>query len=496
MIRVCIPAIFLLSQVVGGASEFDDLAKALPVGANTVLLIDADRILSTEMAKANGWGDTEKAADRPLYLPAEAEKVIVAAQVDPMNRFSQSWEAAVISLNESMPMRLIAKAEGGYTDTINGKQAAWTPSDSYFIQLDDDTLGLMHPANKQAAARWIDGQQKAGSTLSSYLQEAVDGMALGPHFVLALDTKDAIPAHRIHQKLTESETGLVAKHKLDLDTTVELFTSLQGVTLDITLSDKAQAEARIQFERTVMFGADVAKEFVLSSLTSLGADIPGVDAWTFRVEHESIIAEGELPLPGLRRILSMVEIPTTKFSSLKDENTETEGSAEEIASKSLAYYQSATKLIEDLERHSKSSSGDNYWFDRYAKKIERLPILHVDADLLNFGQKTAETLRVMSGARKSANLSAGVSQANIGASSGDGYSGSYRSGYGRYGNYYRGSGYASSSSRASAQQRSQNAANKRFQRTATSKKIEGFRLINDASYELRRKMTERYDIEF
>jgi hypothetical protein len=495
MIRICAAVFLLMPVVVCTASEFDDLAKAVPDGANMILAIDVDRIMTTEMAQTNGWANPDNAGNRPIYLPSESDKVVVAAQVDPADRFKQAWEAAVISLKEPLPMRLIAKAEGGYADTINGKSAAWAPSDSYFIEYDESTLGLLHPANKQAASRWIDQQQDANdSGLSLYLAESVRAVTSGPQFMLALDAKDAIPAHRIHQNMTKSK--VVEKYKLDVEEMTAVFSSLRGVKLALTFTDKAQASARVEFGRSLPFDADVGKAFVLAALTNLEAELPGIDAWAFRVDQDAIVAEGELSLPGLRRVLSMVEIPTTKFSSLKGEDTESNGDADDMAQKSLTYFHSVTKLIEDLQRHSKSNRGDNFWLDRYAKKIDRLPILYVDPDLLDFGQNTSETLRVMSGARKSANISSGVSRTNIAASAG-----AADSAYNNYGYNYRGSGYRRNNgrgygSRARGEERAQNAANKRFQATATSKKLEGFRLIANASSELRRTMTERYEIEF
>ncbi len=491
LIRAAVLAFLVLPHAHCVASDFETLAKDLPAGSNAVLAIDVDSILTTEMARVNDWGNPNTTANRPAYLPPEADKVIVAAQVDPPNQFEQAWEAAVISLKESLPMRLVAKAEGGYVDKIRGKEAAWVPSDAYFIQFDDATMGLMYPANKQAASRWIDQQQESSPELPAYLSSMVSAVTSGPQIVMSLDTRDVMSAHRLHQRLSESE--VVADAKLDIDAMVDLFLTLQQISLEVTISDKAEARAEIQFGHSVTFDADVGKAFVLAALTNLEAEIPGVDEWTFSVHGQSIVAVGEMPVPGLRRVLSFLEIPTTKFSSLKNEDTDSEGSEEDLATKSLNYFHSVDKLVADLQEHSKSRNGDSYWFDRYAKKIERLPILYVDPDLLDFGQKTAETLRVMSGSRKSANLSAGVSRSNISASSGDGYDG----GYDRYGYSYHGSGYrGSSTSLASAQQRSQNAANNQFQAKATSKKIEGFRLINDATYEVRRTMTERYNVEF
>lgn len=46
--------------------------------------------------------------------------------------------------------------------------------------------------------------------------------------------------------------------------------------------------------------------------------------------------------------------------------------------------------------------------ERYARKIDRLPILYVDEDFLEWGSKTAETLLIMAETRRGAGVSAGV----------------------------------------------------------------------------------------
>jgi len=346
MFRLMFAALLLMPSGVHADAEFEGLAKLVPDGANTILAIDVDRILETEMARTNGWGRPENAGNRPTYLPPEASKVIVAAQVDPLNRFRQSWEAALIGLKEQIPMRLVAKAEGGYTDTINGKTAAWTPSNAYFIELDEATLGVVSPANKQAVSRWIDDQNKGGSELASYLEYAVNDVATGPQFMLALDAADSIPVHRLHERLTESE--VVAANKLNVEQMITLFSTLRGLKLGITISDKAMASARVEFGVTVPFDADIGKAFVLAAMTNMEAEIPGIEEWSFSIDHDAIVAEGELSVAGLRRVLSLLEMPTTKFSSLQDEETDSEGSADNIAKKTLAYYKSITGLIEDL----------------------------------------------------------------------------------------------------------------------------------------------------
>ena len=81
-----------------------------------------------------------------------------------------------------------------------------------------------------------------------------------------------------------------------------------------------------------------------------------------------------------------MEPPSTKFSSLKDANVEA-ASGDDMAKNSLAYFQATQTLMKDLRQKAGSASSDAYWIDRYASKIDRLPILHVDDELLDYGQK-------------------------------------------------------------------------------------------------------------
>jgi len=464
-----------------GASEFDKLTEKIPRGANAIMLIDVDAALASPIAKANSWQSRIQVggADRPLYLPPEADKVVVAAQLDEVRGFTRTWEVAMMGLKEPMPISLVARAEGGYADTVNGVKVAWVPSDAYFIDIDPNTLGLMAPADRQTISRWADRAKMGKSTeLTEYLRVAAIEAGKGPQFVMAIDTTNAIQPHRLRARLEESE--YVKSKKLNTDELLTLIGGLQGVVLKITLTDKIQASARIDFSTSVKLSSEAAKGLILESLTVLQMELPDTEDWTCSIGGSSMLFEGEFSNDGLRRVLSLMEIPTTKFSSLKDQNVEAP-SQDDAAKNSLAYFQSTEVLLKDLRSKSKSASGDAYWIDRYASKIDNLPILHVDDDLLDYGQKLSGTLRVMSGARKMTNLQGGAaSRANLAQATFD-------NGYG-YGNF----NYSTPKSReTSAGNARANAA-----ATGTATKLEGWNLIDNAAVEIRREMTKRYSVEF
>ncbi|MEZ5950559.1 MAG: hypothetical protein R3C12_15350 [Planctomycetaceae bacterium] len=152
---------------------FESLLKKIPGSANALMLVDADAVLASPLAIKSGWnlGQGKGPLAQPLILPPEASHLVIASQMNPNHGFQQAYELAVVRLAEPLTMRSIARAEGGYVDLIGAVQAAWSPTDSYFVQNGSDTIGLMFPANRQAAGRWAEfalNNQKL--EISPYLQ--------------------------------------------------------------------------------------------------------------------------------------------------------------------------------------------------------------------------------------------------------------------------------------------------------------------------------------
>ncbi len=127
---VCVVLTVWVSTVARG-DDFDQLLPMVPPSANTLVLIDVERTLASPLAQADGWGKKLELAyvSRPIFLPPEATKLVMAASLEPSNNFQREWELAVMELADPMSMRSIARSEGGYVDTVNGAQVTWTPRD-------------------------------------------------------------------------------------------------------------------------------------------------------------------------------------------------------------------------------------------------------------------------------------------------------------------------------------------------------------------------------
>ena len=477
-----------------GFGQFAELSSKVPTGANAIVAMDVAALAHTPLAQEQGWTQKLQAAyaSRAVFLPPEAERLLMASQVLPNADFQQNWEVAVMTLTEPLSLQTVARAEGGYLDQIDGKDVVWTPSDAYFVALNDNMLGILAPAQRQTVARWIEESAKnRGDTLSSYLQLSLGKVTDKTQIVLAIDLNNVVTPHRVEDRLKQSET--LAKSSLKLSDTVALIQSLQGATIEVSVGDTARARARIDFGLPVKMTDVIAKRLVLEALEHLGMELADIGNYRFSTLSRSILAEGELSPTGLRRLLSVIDIPTTKFSELKEETEDTQTpSAGDMAENSQVYFKSVVALLDDLrgDRQKQDTRGgmDGLWMERYARKIDRLPILHVDEDLLAWGSQTAETLRQMATARRGAGLSIGVQQSAL-------RTGAYTGGYSNYSYGYGGAGYVGVSS-ATSNEKDRNQIKRTAQNRATATKVEGWRLIEGATADIRRTMTHRYGVEF
>lgn len=472
-----------IAAATADASDFPALVAKVPRGSNSLVLIDVDAVLASPIAQSNGWARrfNDGNSDRPLYLPPEADKVAIAVQLDLVRGCAKNWEVAVMGMKEPFSMSLIARAEGGYVDEIEGVKAAWVPSDAYFIELDPQTLGLMAPADRQSIARWAEkGKTAQPEMLSDYLGALTTSAGHGAQVVMAIDAADAIQPHRVRDRLEGSK--IVSSQ--NLDSTIELISGLRGLVFQLTFNTKVQAVARIDFAVPVLLKEDVAKGLVLGAMENLQFSLPGTENWSCSVKENSIIMSGELDNDALRRVFTLMELPTTKFSSLKDQSIE-DNSQATVVKCSQAYFHAVDAMLIDLKKRTKvNSAGDAGWIDRYAAKIDRLPVLHVDEELLTYGEKLTETLRIISGSRKMSNMQ-GASAERVAI--GDAGVSSSNDGYG-----YR--AYSYTSPRVAET----NAGNIRADATATgtSVKLQGWTLIDNATLAIRKVMTQKYNMEF
>jgi len=455
-----------------------ELLQRLPPGVNAIAAIDVEALLKSDLAQKEKWKSKRDVnyGSRPLMVPPEARTVVIAAQLDASADLKPDWEVALIDLSTTFPIADVAKVEGGYVDPFDNVQAAWTPSDAYILQLEPQLMGVAHPANRQAISRWLKfSQSNKQVVVSDYLTAALGRMTDKSQFILAVDLADLPQRARIEEKLTNSKA--VGDQPDKIKQLVDLIAGIQGVTVTVSVTDKINAEMRVDFRDDVAPLGKFAKPLILEALDQFDMHISDVQYFDAELYGKTVALKGPLSIDGLRRIGSLLEVASTKFSDL--EGQKPSDSQSEILAATQQYYGSITKLIEDLKK-TLEDTRDNHavWMERYGRKVDALPILNVDPDLVAWGANVAVTFREMGLAKRKAGIKSGVRKSAI---------------YGDYSYGYDGGGYYAT---YTPQQLVKDQINRQEQAEAKAVRYNSWKEIEDTRAEMRRNLTLKYGVEF
>jgi hypothetical protein len=478
ILAIVLHATMLFIQPRSSFGQFEDLLKRIPGQPNSIVAIDVEGLYKSPMAVEKQWKEkfASNWAEQPIIVPPEANRIVLASHLDPLNNLRSAWELAVMELGEPLSMNSIAKSEGGYVDSIDGTPVVWTPSHAYFVGLEKKLLGLVYPDDRQAVSRWIAFATKnQTASLSPYLQAAARRAGVDGQIVMAIDLANVAQPHRLEKSLKELKA--LEGQKVDLRAVTQAVASVRGVTLVVQIQTQAVAEFRVDFGKNISILKPFAKELVLEALDRFGATVSDPKAWETTVEDTAIIFHGPLSENGLRRISGLLELPTSKFSTLKKESETGDNSSKSMADASLRYFKLTEKLIVDLRQGIKVKGASTVWLEKSSRKIDALPILHVDEELLGFGSWCSKTMRDMAEGVRGITRESNVAQSQV-------YGNYYAVGsYGDNG-YYRNPGSVS------------NTLGEQTTAAAGSVRTQGMKDINNGLADMRRKMTKKYNVEF
>ncbi|HBO42873.1 MAG TPA: hypothetical protein DD670_02845, partial [Planctomycetaceae bacterium] len=280
--------------------------------------------------------------------------------------------------------------------------------------------------------------------------------------------------------LTKSKA--IAGKNIDIDELSRVLTSVRGATLGVRVLDKPHAKLRIDFGQDAAVLAPVAKELILEILANQGAMIDELADWSVDVKGNTVFLGGVFSTRGLRHILSLAEPPLPPLESpttFQPNEPASPGETQAVAQASIKHFKAVSQILDDVgprrrNRDDKTPGEYGMWLDRSARKIDKLPLLNVDEDLLDYSGEVSHGLRNISNQYRGAGVKAGTASA-------DTY-------YEVWGGYGYGYGYDRYNPRREAR--------KQETATAVSAGITSFNQLDDMTAQIRRLMTQRYKIEF
>ncbi len=477
--------------------EFQTLVNHVPRSANAIVLLDMEAAKNSPLGIKEDWKHrVENAFQSGLTrVPPQATRYALACQFD-FEFMEPIWEAAICDANQQIDTAEIARRRSGTVDKIEGLSAVALPNDTYLVQFGPMTVATMAPANRQLVYRWIrDVRRATPLPLSPYLEKAARfSDTTGSQIIMAVDLDGVLSAERVGKYL-RSHPDLWSG---DLGELTQLISGVQGVRIGVRVGEQMSGKIVVDLRGDASATAPFAKRLLLQVLSDRGAAIGDFDDWTAQVKGNEIGLAGKLTASGLRRLMSVVEAPPVDELTAGKPAQVSPGDLAAIQAKAtLDHFRAVNGMFSDLRqdmRNAKTLASSTLYFDKYAKRIERLPILNVDEELLAYSAFVADQLRQASGSVKTMGIQTNVRQAQTTGSSayGDNYGyGGYR--YGAYGTY-GGRAAAMNDIKATGSQRRVVAAE---EKAVAATDVQQLRAnIIAATTDIRRKMTKKYQIEF
>lgn len=514
MIRLFSSSLLLVLFLVPAAAQrpFDGMKNRIPGDANTLVLINVEKMFGSQVADREGWNLRRKAAYDAgvLALPPDAKEVVIAGRAD--HEYGHTlWELGMMKLDKERNVSTVAQRYGGSMDNIEGRSAARLPNDHYVIQISPTLLASYLPANRQDVARWLRNtdQTVVGVGLSPYLEEAFEyatKKAQAP-VVMAMDIEGAISADEVKRRVSELES--LKNAGTSVDQVAQLIHGTRGITLACTMGAEAIGAIRVDFAESPKILEGIGKPLLIEILSRQGAMIDDFQDWAPSTEGNTFLMRGTLSTDGARRIMSVLELPQTLAHSMQEAQSpgaDQEGSKKLIATQQ--YFSSLTALIEDLRDKPKGGRAQTFgqaamWYDKYARKIDRFPILNVDEDLVNFGNSVASMFRDAEMAMKGVGMRSSLRTASNNPSSGGVMMQAtmgYRGGTGYSGGLYGDPGMQAgiSAAQASLIEKGRTDAiirgQERTQGAATVQNI--WQGIDEGLAKMRQQLTLKYQVEF
>lgn len=469
-----------------------EMARYVPQDANMIMAVNVDLLHESDFAKKNDLASShlKKFQAGLTMVPPDSSYFLLSSKYD-FEYMDSQWTVAMAQFNKNIPVADIARLRGGTVDTLAGKQAVFTPDDRIIVNFSPGNYGAIAPANRQTASRWVlNGDNNRQPVMSKYL---IDALSLiderSSPVVMAMDLQYIMSEKLIRGKLDLSET-LEKRKDVNRDDLAGLLASIQGVKLTIDFKETPIGTITVDFGKDAKVLGGFGKFLLMEALTNHGAYIEDFEKWNTSVNGNSLMLSGGLSATGMRRIFSLMDQPHAG-GSLAENDAQSDDQKVVIATK--RYFSSVETLLDDLGSHgnARSMGQIGVWFDKYADKVDRLSVLNVDPDMVQYGAFVSEQLRDASTAIKTGTINTGSRSAQTWNSGGN-----YVYGRSGYNGYAFGTGWSYNDA-ANLEVDAQRRAIKAEEKARSASSARGIMTeIKNYSGEIRRAMTQKYNVEF
>jgi len=440
-------------------------------------------------------------------LPSNVTRVRIAAELD-LEALQPDWEIGYAALEKMPTAEAIAQREAGYVDTLGNRSIVWTPNERYLIPLADNVLSIVRPADRKFVGQWL--KKDRSNVISPYLQQWAATELANFSTLISVDLEDVVSAEVLLDKLPRAKS----LNGRNIQAVAKSISELKGMSIEVA-KDALNAKVSIEFKSPATELQPVAKDFFAEVLEVRGISLAEYSSWQVQSTNEgkTFVFSGPISAQTLDDLLGMftlhrgsssVEAASNTSTTASGSSASTSGSSAPtsdsvIAENTKNYFKKVVNTVHRVRDYSANNTGERaQWNGNMANRIDELPTLDVDPQMVMFGAEVAKALRnnmmsmqlvnISQGAAAVANDAgtSGFSTATAGgtyAGSGGGYGGY---GYGSYGSY--GGNFVDPNSPVKYYQLGQARGNSSFKELMAQ--------LEQSIADMRRIMTDKYKIQF
>ncbi|OYW16996.1 MAG: hypothetical protein B7Z55_13430, partial [Planctomycetales bacterium 12-60-4] len=403
----------------------------MPRDVNAVMWIDVAGMYETPLARKEQWAKKSREAfqQQNAVIPPGVKTFLCCAELDFADGLRSLREFVIAQPTQGMTLSALAALGGAELSPMDGKTGVLTPRGVYIVEAEPNTWLAVSRGGRQTAGRWLQAGPDSSPGLDR-LRKAVSVHQADHQAVLAFDLFDTVSPIAAKSLLATLEAPPSEADATAMTTTLS---SLTSATLSVRIDNEIHAHLEVTFGESSTPLQPVIENLVSATLNVLGASGSTGDDWKWLVKGNGIVGDGRLSPAQLRRIFSIVYNPAANISAQTSDGSGNSTSPTEspVVTASRKYYRSVRSICDDLQDTLKKTK-DNHalWYERSGRKIDDLPLVNVDPDLLSFGQRVSNSLRYQGQAQRVMNVRAGAYKAQTGAGN------MYRYGYvGPYGGW-------------------------------------------------------------
>ncbi len=400
------------------SAQFDELIGHVPETANALVLVNAQKLFASPVAQQQNWqADRAKRFEGGLTgLPPKADLLVLAYDID-VEQMHANWEIAVAKMQADVSVASLAQQYKAIEDQIDSVPAVRLPDDSFVVEFGDSELGVMRPGNRQSVAAWIT---RTNHSLAPYLQEGVRFADEGAEIIMAIGLQNAYSPQEVEAGIERFAS--VKNSDVDRTKLSALIASVKGVMLGVTFGDKPYGKIKVDFGQDASILKNIAKPFMVDVLSEHGMMLDEVNNWKPEIKGTQVFLGGDLTQSGLMRLASLIELPSPALhaaATASPSDSAAPAGGQDDTSSVLAttksYYDHIQRLLENL-RAKKSDMRTlgqlAQWFENYGRHVDQLPTLHVDKEMLQYGNYISSQLHGASMALKGTTMQRDLGEMN------------------------------------------------------------------------------------